>query len=103
MFIYNVTVKVDNDIAEQWEHWMRNKHLHDVMDTKKFEYYTFCRLLEQETSDGITFATQYFCKSLDILNNYLTNDAGNLREESFALFGNKFIAFRTVLEVIQTK
>ncbi len=33
MFIYNVTVNVEKEIHDEWFDWMKNTHVHDVMNT----------------------------------------------------------------------
>ena len=53
MIIYNVTVSlVDTTIQEDWLHWMKTKHIPDVMNTGCFLGNKICRLM---VDDEITF------------------------------------------------
>jgi hypothetical protein len=99
MIIYNVTVKVDHAITKDWVKWMKTEHIPELLKTGLFIDYRFCRLLEQDETDGPTYTIQYFCDSLEHYNTYLAEHASRMREKSQKKFGGRFIAFRTVMEV----
>ena len=100
MVIYNVTLKVELEVANAWVEWMKNVHMPDLLSTGLFVDCQLCKLLEQEEEDGITYSAQYKCKSINEYNNYIENHAEAMRDKAFKLFGGKFIAFRSVMEVI---
>ena len=100
MIIYNVTIKVENTIADAWVDWMKTEHMADLMNTGLFVDCRLCRLLEQDEIEGVTYAAQYFCEGMEQYNNYIDNFAPGMREKAFKLFGGKFVAFRTVMEII---
>jgi len=100
MIIHNVTLKVDNDIANDWVHWMKTEHMADLMNTGLFVDCRLCKLLGQDEADGITYSAQYFCANIEDYNAYIDNHAEQMREKGNKLFGGKFIAFRTVMEII---
>lgn len=100
MIIYNVTLKIDHSIQEEWVKWMKEEHIPDLLQTGLFTDGRLCKLLEQDETDGLTYAAQYHCKSLEEYNQYISDHATEMREKAFTKFGNKFIAFRTVMEII---
>lgn len=100
MIIYNVTIKIDNSIHDLWVQWMKDEHMPELMQTGLFTEYKLCRLLEQDDSEGPTYAAQYFCHSIEEYNEYISKHAPLLREKGLQKFGDKFIAFRTVMEVV---
>ncbi len=100
MIIYNVTVKVDADAADAWVKWMKTEHMADVMSTGLFIDCRLCRLLEQDEAEGVTYAAQYMLDSIDQYNTYIDKHAQHMREKGFRLFGAKFAAFRTVMEIV---
>lgn len=100
MIIYNVTIKVEPQIADEWVAWMKEEHIPELMNTGLFVDYRLNHLLEQEESEGVTYTAQYFCDSMEHYNNYISEHAPLMRERGIKRFGNKFIAFRTVMEVI---
>ncbi len=100
MFIYNVTIKIDPSIQEDWVKWMKEEHLPAVMKTDCFEKFQFVRLLEVDESEGPTYAAQYYAISRAQYNRYIDLYAAKRRQDSMDKWGNKFIAFRTLMEVV---
>jgi hypothetical protein len=100
MFIYNVTVNVDTSIKEDWLSWMKSNHIPDVMATGFFSDYRISRVMVEEES-GVTFSIQYTVDSLDLLRDYQHRHAPRLQKEVKDRYGDRFVAFRTVMEVLQ--
>lgn len=100
MIIYNVTIKVDKEVAEAWVHWMKTEHMADLLKTGLFTDCRLSRLLEQDEADGVTYSAQYFCNSIEQYYQYIAEHAENMREKGRDLFGGKFVAFRSIMEVI---
>lgn len=101
MIIYNVTVKVEIEIADNWLQWLLNEHIQDVMQTKCFVDYKLLRLLEVDDIEGPTYAIQYFAESKSDYNRYIEFHASKMRQISFEKWGDHFIAFRSVMEVVE--
>jgi len=102
MIIYNVTINLDHSIHQEWLKWMKEKHLNDVMKTGMFTSYKFLKLLtKQSDEEGETYAIQYFAENLEKYNQYQSEFAPALQKEGRDLFGDKFHAFRTLLEEIE--
>jgi Domain of unknown function (DUF4286) len=100
MIVYNITNKVNPAIETEWVSWQQQEHIPDIMATGQFNEYKFYRLLEQNESDGITYVIQYFSSSLDHYNTYINDFSATLRQKAFARWGDKFIAFRTIMQVV---
>ena len=101
MIIYNVTVKVENSIADEWLQWLLNEHIPHIMQTNCFVDYKLVRLLEVDDSEGPTYAIQYFAESKADYNRYIEMHASQLRKLSFARWGEHCIAFGSVMEVVK--
>lgn len=99
MVLYNVTVKVDKEIQEEWVSWMKQEHIPDLMNTGLFEDAKLFRLLEVDEQDGITYAAQYFCKTMEEYNKYIDQHADAMRASGIDRFGDKFVAFRTLMQL----
>jgi hypothetical protein len=100
MIIYNVTIKVLPEINERWLQWMKEEHIPEIMATGLFHDYRICRLLEQDDQEGPTYTVQYFTDTLENYQTYLQEYAPLLRQKSFDRFGDQFLAFRTVMQVV---
>ena len=99
MIVYNVTVSVDKSIVKDWLKWMRNDHVPEIISTKIFNKAQINRLITENDS-GYTFAVSYSCKSMKDLHSYQVNYAPLLQQKHFKKFGDKAVAFRTIMEVI---
>ena len=99
MYIYNVTINVDETIHDQWLSWMRVHHIPDMLATKKFTNALMTRVMVEEEMGGITYSVQYTTQSREMLQRYYQEDAPRLRAQSKP-FEGKFVAFRTELEVV---
>lgn len=99
MYIYNVTINIQEDVHDKWVEWMKTEHIPDMLNTGKFTKALMTRVIVNEEMGGITYSIQYTTESKETLKRYYEEDAQNLRGKSKA-FEGKFVAFRTELEVI---
>ena len=100
MFIYNVTIKVKNDIKEAWLDWLKDEHIPELIATGCFHKATLLQLLEVDDSEGPTFAVQYHAESKSAYNQYMEKHAATLRQKSYEKWGDQFIAFRSIMQVV---
>ncbi len=99
MYIYNVTINIQEDVHDQWLNWMKKEHIPEMLSTGKFSKALMTKVLVEEAMGGITYSVQYFTENKQQLEKYYKEDANRLREKSKA-FEGKFVAFRTELEII---
>lgn len=100
MYIYNVTVNLDNSIKDEWLQWMRSTHIPDVMSTGCFVSCRICKLLGVP-DEGATYSIQYFFNAIYDMNRYQQKHAPRLQQEHKVRYGEKALAFRTLLEIIE--
>ncbi|WP_421810633.1 DUF4286 family protein [Flagellimonas sp.] len=100
MIIYNVTINIEESVHDEWLSWMQDKHLPDMLATGKFTHAKMVKVLVEEDMGGVTYSVQYTTKDKQTLESYYREDADRLRADAQKLFPNKFVAFRTELEVI---
>ena len=99
MILYNVTINIDDAVVDSWLLFMKEKHISDVLRTGLFIKCNLCKIHAEEHG-GKSFSIQYFLKSWDDYNNYQNNYSDKLQKEHSEKFQGKFVAFRTVLQVI---
>ena len=100
MIIYNVTVNIDDSVHDEWLTWMKDKHIPDMLATGKFSHAKMTKVLVEEELGGTSYSIQYTTKDRKTLNAYYQEDADILRTEALKRYADKFVAFRTELEVI---
>lgn len=100
MFVYNVTIKVSKEIQAAWLLWLREEHIPEVLSTGCFIDASVYRLLEVDDSEGPTYSVQYKAESKAQYNLYIEQHAAALRQKSFEKWGDRFIAFRSLLQAV---
>lgn len=99
MYIYNVTVNIDNSVHDEWLKWIK-EHIPQVLSTGKFKSAKLTKVLVEEEMGGQTYSIQYRSYSRAALDAYYKEDADKLRTEGLKKFADKMLAFRTELEII---
>lgn len=100
MYIYNVTTKVHTSIENDWLQWLQEEHIPEIIETGCFTSTSILQLLETDDTEGPTFAVQYKAESKGLYNQYMEKFAGTMRQRSFDKWGDKVIAFRSLMQVI---
>jgi len=100
MILYNVTVNIDNAVADEWLKWMKEVHVPDVLRTGMFITNTIFRVLADEDSGGKTYSVQYTCESMEKYEQYREQFAPALQAEHTKKYNDRFVAFRTLLELV---
>src|SRR4051812_9005246 len=99
MIIYNVTIKIEWAIADDWLKWMKEVHMPEMLNTGCFEKHQLVRLLQVDETEGPTYAVQYFSPTLMKYDEYLQHHAPGLRQKTMHKWGEKYIAFRTLMQM----
>jgi len=100
MIVYNVTTKVDCSVADNWVHWMKEVHIPGILATGYFTSYGFYKLLQVDDVEGKTFTVQYFADNLDAYETYIKQYSAAFRQEVMDNYGDKVIAFRSLMEQV---
>lgn len=101
MIIYNITIKVEWSIAEEWEKWMRETHIPELLETGCFDKHQLVRLLQVDETDGPTYAAQYYAPSLIKYDYYLQHHAKTFRVQVADKWGQKYVDFQTLMQVLE--
>ena len=101
MLIYNVTIKVQESIKTEWLAWLKEEHIPDVISTGCFTHAVILQLIEVDNSEGPTYAIQYNADSKADYNRYIEIHAPEMRRRANEKWGDGFIAFRSVMEVVK--
>lgn len=100
MVLYNITYNVDQEIQEAWMQWMRAVHIPRMMMAGKFSSVRLFEMLSTE-EQGNTYSLQFMADSLEIIQKFLEDYEPVFSQEQNTRFGNKHVAFRTVLQELE--
>ena len=99
MYTYNVTVSIEKSLADEWLNWMKTVHIPDVLATGYFIDNKVCKVLNVN-DEGETFSVQYGFLKMEDIELYQKNDAPRLQADHTKRYEGKYIAFRTILEIV---
>ncbi|MEY3051454.1 MAG: hypothetical protein RLY31_1239 [Bacteroidota bacterium] len=101
MILYNVTIKIDRRVHDEWLAWMKDMHLPAVMATGFFLRHRMLRLMDPPSDeDGITYAVQYECSNIGLLRRYFEEEAPALQRDHAQRYNGRFVAFRTIMKTV---
>ena len=102
MILYLVQVSIDREIADQWQRWMQDIHIPDVVATGCFQNAWMARMAESDTEARRAYRMVYLAKSKDSLDRYQAEFAPALQMDHTERFEGRFDASRELLDVIET-
>jgi hypothetical protein len=79
---------------------MNDKYNPAIIATGCFTKAIILRLIETDDTEGPTYAVQYHAESKSLYNRFIQQHVSNFRNEAHNAWGNKIIAFNSVLEVV---
>lgn len=100
MLIYNISIKINAAIEKEWVKWQQQEHIPEIMTSGQFSEYKFCKLLEQEDDESATYIVQFIAASYEKYQYYIKHFAPLLRQKALDRWGDQYIAFRSIMEVI---
>ena len=95
MIIYEITAIVRGDLIKEYENYMRERHIPDLLATGYFRGAKFTRAGENR------YRIQYHARNEESLREYLDKEAERLRADFNAHFGEGVELSREVWEVLQ--
>jgi hypothetical protein len=101
MILYSVTINIENDVHDEWLTWMTTQHVPEVLQTGLFVENRILKLLNEYDNGGTTYSFQYYLKNMEDYNKYQQLHDLHIQTSIEQRYKNKYVAFRTLLEVIQ--
>jgi hypothetical protein len=101
MLIYNLTVKIENDIEYEWLQWQNDTYVPEVMSTGLFYEHRFFKLLEQDETEGKTYVFQFYAINKKLYEKYILQHSEKIRNTTIKKWGDNFIIFESLLETVQ--
>lgn len=100
MILYNITFTVSIEIEDDFVGWMKDTHIPDIFATGLFTDHKFYRLMNSIQDGSTNYSLQFFAESPAKLIEYENRFANELRYETQARYGEKAMAFRSLLELV---
>ncbi|MEO8821320.1 MAG: DUF4286 family protein [Ginsengibacter sp.] len=101
MFVYNITLKIENQYLQDWMDWVKAVQIPDVLATGCFYDSRFYELMEIEEEDGRTFVVQFLANSKSDYNRYKELYHTHFRRRSLEKWKDHVVSFRTLLKNVE--
>jgi hypothetical protein len=101
MYLYNITLNIDDDIREEWLAWMKREYIPELFSCGLFSNKSFFQLVNDEKSEGTTYALQLFMVSEADYKKYHEKFYYKHQEVLYKKFPDKFVEFRTLLKIVE--
>ena len=79
---------------------MQTIHIPEVLGTGCFESYKLIRILGDDDEHGSGYAVQYVATDMASFKKYQNNHAKLLQKSLSDRYANKYVAFRTLMELV---
>lgn len=103
MLQYQVHVEIDCDIQSEWEKWMREVHIPDVMQTGLF---VRCRIYKAEAApdtERAHYVFQYEAANRSDFERYQSEHSPALQKEHTERYEGRYKAWREILELLEER
>lgn len=87
-------------IEAEWLKWARDVYIVTAIESGCFVTGRVLRLLDTEDDEGPTYAIQLEAAGRPAYDNWINGLAEPLMEEAFRRWGNQFIAFKSLLSIV---
>lgn len=98
--LYIVSIEIDDEVAEDWEDWMADVHVPDVLATGCFETAALARDETADTPERRAYRIIYRTRSRDAYREYVEEHADELQAEHTGRYRGQFEANRELLPVL---
>lgn len=99
MYLYNVTLILEDAAVEEWLQWMQDIHIPEVMATGLFVSNRLLKVVDSP-NEGVTYCAQYVAETLEQYNKYQEEFAPALQAELNERYKNRFVAYRSLMEFV---
>ncbi|HEY0298027.1 MAG TPA: DUF4286 family protein [Arachidicoccus sp.] len=100
MYLYNITIKVDWSIHDDWLRWMNEEHIAQILSYNNFHRYSLYKILNIDESDGPTYALQLFAESKALYNSFIEIHLHSINQIQKEHWGSKMLSFSTLMEIV---
>jgi len=101
MIFYNISTKIDPQLADAWLEWYKQEHIPEIMATGCFESYRLFRLLDQDDRDGLTYVIQFRTGNLSQYKSFCGKYEPGFNRQAAEKWGDHYVCYRTSMELVQ--
>ncbi|MVN21134.1 DUF4286 family protein [Mucilaginibacter arboris] len=99
MFIYNITILIEESIEQEWLSWVKINFIQTVMETGFFQSYQMLQVTDSP-NEGLTYCVQFRTNEISSLQSYQSLYAPQIESEQQLAFANQLVTFSSTMKII---
>ncbi len=99
MFIYNITVLIEEPIEQEWLFWIKANLMQTIMETGFFQSYQLLQVTDSP-NEGLTFCLQFRTDEISSLQSYQNLYAAQIESNHHLAFPNQVVTFSSTMKII---
>jgi hypothetical protein len=99
MFIYNITVLIEESIEQAWLSWIKTVFIQTIMETGFFQSYQVLQVTDSP-NEGLTYCLQFRTNEISSLQSYQSLYAAQVESEHLQAFPNQLVTFSSTMKII---
>jgi len=100
--LYNITLKINQDLAEQWLHCMKEEFLPQCTDGQVIVASQINQILIAQEDEDLTYAVQFIFATKEIFDQQGLSALAKFLELLDAKFLRKYVYFTTKMEILHS-
>ena len=101
MIVYNITMKPESQVWQEWLIWLQSGFIPMVMSTQCFDGNHLFRILNTDDSEGPTYALQFHTSSPERYAYFEENHSAQVLGEASRHWGDRLLFFQTCMESVR--
>ena len=100
MYLFSITINIEDSHQEEWLTWV-NKELKLLLSDKELVHdFRLLKILSEESGNGTSYSFQYHLRDQESVELFEERYDREIATAMYRLYKEKFVEFRTRLEVI---
>ncbi len=101
MLIYNTTYNIEEEVLSNFLIWLQEAYVPEIEKNGILAHPRLLRVLSHQEENSENFSLQWEVENSALLHRWHLEQGSALSEEMIKIFGNKVVAFPTLLEVME--
>ena len=103
MYLFSITINIEDYAREEWLAWVTRKLGPLITDKNLVHNFSLLKILSEEPNNGSSYSFQYHLHNMEGVDLFEKRYDREIALEMHSLYKEKFVEFRTRLEVIDWK
>lgn len=99
MFIYNITVLIEEAIEQEWLNYVQSEFISSIMETGFFQSYKLLQVMDSP-NEGLTYCVQFRTNEISLLQSYQNLYSAQIESKQQLTFPNQLVTFSSIMKHI---